>query len=283
MANPSGLWCAVVVASGTVACAGLDFGRKSDAPASPAVTKPLPAVLEKVPPTGLELVPVKGGCFQMGNTFEAGGPEEKPVHEVCVDAFSIGTYEVTQRLWKAVMGSNPSFHVACGDDCPVEMVSWNDVQEFLGRLNARDGGKGSPAGSYRLPTEAEWEYAARSGGKNEKYPGGTDDLDAVAWRYGGADDTRPVGQKVPNGLGLHDMAGNVWEWTSDWYGEAYYAISPRDNPTGPASGDRRVVRGGSFANDAFDLRTSYRNYLPPDSRGFSKGFRLVRSAPAPSK
>jgi sulfatase modifying factor 1 len=283
MANPFRLWCAVVVASGTVACAGLGFGKKSDAPASPEVATPLPAVLEKAPPTGLELVPVKGGCFQMGNTFEAGGPEEKPVHEVCVDAFSIGRYEVTQRLWKSVMGSNPSFHGACGDDCPVEMVSWNDVQEFLGRLNERDGGKGSPAGLYRLPTEAEWEYAARSGGRNERYPGGIDDLDAVAWRYGGADDPRPVGQKAPNGLGLHDMSGNVWEWTSDWYGETYYASSPRNNPTGPATGDRRVLRGGSFANDAFDLRASYRNYLPPDSRGFSKGFRLARSAPAPAK
>jgi formylglycine-generating enzyme required for sulfatase activity len=255
---------AVTALSGNLGCALLG-GR-----ASPV----------KDPAAGLELVYVKGGCFPMGNTFASGGPEEKPVHEVCLDDFYIGKFEVTQGQWTAIMGSNPSHHTGCGADCPVEMVSWNDVQEFIGRLNARSVAGGLPPGRYRLPTEAEWEYAARSGGKKERYAGRNDDIDSIAWHVLNEGATHPVGRKAPNGLGIHDMSGNVWEWTGDWYGETSYATSPRDNPTGPASGDRRVLRGGSFVNDAFDLRTSYRNYLPPDYRGFSKGFRLVRAAPA---
>jgi formylglycine-generating enzyme required for sulfatase activity len=258
---------AVVVLSGNLGCAIAGRAR----PPSPPFNEPV---------TGMEMVYVKGGCYQMGNTFDTGGPEEKPVHEVCVDDFYMGKHEVTQGQWKKIMGSNPSTS-NCGDDCPVVNVSWNDAQAFIGQLNSRTGGDGPPASRYRLPTEAEWEYAARSGGKNERYSGRTDDyVDAVAWYYLNADSTpHPVGLKVPTGLGIHDMAGNVWEWTNDRYGSAYYSSSPRDNPTGPSSGDARVLRGGSFRNDDADLRASFRNYLAPDHRSDAKGFRLLRTVP----
>jgi formylglycine-generating enzyme required for sulfatase activity len=242
---------------------------------------PVPHFKEQV--VGAELVFVKGGCFQMGTPFDApGGPEEKPAHEVCVSDFYIGRYEVTQGQWIAIMGSNPSTDKTCGSDCPVETVSWNDAQEFIAKVNARNGG-GSAPGRYRLPTEAEWEYAARSGGKDEKYPGRGDDVGSVGWYIGNATRIHRVGTKAPNGLGLYDMSGNVWEWTGDWYAETYYASSPHENPVGPTSGDRRVARGGSYGNDPFDLRTSYRNFLPPDYRSGSKGFRLVRTIGAPRK
>jgi formylglycine-generating enzyme required for sulfatase activity len=180
------------------------------------------------------------------------------------------------------MGSNPSQHAACGEACPVEMVSWNDAQEFLARLNAKGGAQGPP-GPYRLPTEAEWEYAARSGGKHEKYAGTTDDVGSVAWFLWNTEVTQPVGQKAPNGLGLHDMTGNVWEWTADWYSETAYAGSLRKNPVGPAAGERRVLRGGSYANEAYDVRATYRNYLPPDYRGAGKGLRVVKAPPPQPK
>jgi formylglycine-generating enzyme required for sulfatase activity len=231
-----------------------------------------------------ELVRVKGGCFRMGNPLPIGGPEEKPVHEVCVDDFYIGKLEVTQGQWKRVMGDNPSSDPDCGADCPVDGVSWDDVQVFLGRLNAASGGPS--AGTYRLPSEAEWEYAARSGGKDERFSGrADDDLASVAWHAESEDfrGMRPVGLKAPNGLGLHDMTGNVWEWTNDWYASGYYSSSPRDNPPGPSSGEARVLRGGGFRNDAFDLRTTYRNYLPPGYRGAGKGFRVARTAPAQAR
>jgi formylglycine-generating enzyme required for sulfatase activity len=258
--------CAVVVLSGSLACVVAGGGKR-----------PAPDPVFTDPTTSMELVRVKGGCFQMGNTFDAGGPEEAPAHEACVEDFYLGRFEVTQGQWKAVMGTNPSQHSACGDNCPVEMVSWDDVQDFIRRLNGRSGGKGPSSGPYRLPTEAEWEYAARSGGRDQKYSGQTDDPGRVAWYHSNSEITRPVGLKAPNDLGLHDMTGNVWEWTGDWYGEGYYAVSPRLNPAGPASGDHRVLRGGSFGEGAFDQRASFRNHLPPDYRGGGKGFRLLRN------
>jgi formylglycine-generating enzyme required for sulfatase activity len=231
----------------------------------------------------VEMVFVKGGCFEMGTPLgPPGGPEEKPAHEVCVSDFHIGKFEVTQAQWRAVMGNNPSTNQDCGDDCPVETVSWDDAQKFIARLNARTRGEreGTP-GQYRLPTEAEWEYAARSGGKAQKYAGRSDDVGSVGWYAWNSSGIHSVGTKAPNGLGLHDMTGNVWEWTSDWYGSSYYASSPRQDPTGPATGDRRVTRGGSYGNDLFDLRTSYRNFLPPGYRGPSKGFRLAWTTKEP--
>ena len=232
-----------------------------------------PAPLFQYPATVIEMEYVKSGCYQMGDIFDdpEGGAEEKPVHEVCVDDFYIGTYEVTQRQWKEVMGSNPSTDSICGDNCPVDNVSWNDAQDFISRLNSTSGGS-----RYRLPTEAEWEYAARSGGKNERYSGGND-VNSVAWynENAGRKD-HPVGAKAPNGLGIYDMSGSVWEWTNDWYGSDYYASSPRNNPHGPSSGVDRVVRGGCRTGEAYNMRTARRNGYTPDTRKPSLGFRLLR-------
>jgi sulfatase modifying factor 1 len=228
--------------------------------------------LVKDPATGIELILVKGGCYQMGDTFGDGDSDEKPVHEVCVDDFYIGKFEVTQGQWKAIMGNNPSHFSSCGDNCPVEQVSYNDIQEFINKLNQRSGG-----GKYRLPTEAEWEYAARSGGKSEKYSGGND-VDSVAWYSSNSGSkTHPVGQKKPNGLGIYDMSGNVWEWVQDWYDGNYYKNSPRNNPTGPNSGFRRVSRGGSWGSYARLVRAANRGSYTPDDRYNRLGFRLVRT------
>ena len=230
-----------------------------------------PAPLFKEPATGMEMVYVKGGCYQMGDSFYEGGSEEKPVHGVCVDDFYLGKYEVTQGQWKKIMGGNPSHFSKCGDNCPVEMVNWNDAQEFISRLN-----KGTGAGKYRLPTEAEWEYAARSGGKREKHSSG--DVYDGAWYFASSgNETHPVGTKAPNGLGIYDMSGNVWEWTNDWYEGDYYSHSARKNPAGPSTGDLRVLRGGSWETGPVDVRTTYRNYLKPEYRGGGNGFRLMRA------
>ena len=228
--------------------------------------------------TGMEFVFVKGGCYEMGDTFGDGEADEKPVHEVCLDGFSMGKYEVTQGQWKIVMGSPPPqlAFKDCGDNCPVERVSWNDIQEFIGKLNRRAGK------SYRLPTEAEWEYAARSGGKREKWAGTSDEssLGEYAWYDGNSGSkTHPVGQKRPNALGLYDMTGNVWEWCQDWYGDKYYANSSRNNPQGPDSGTYRVLRGGSWIDRPWIVRAADRNGSDPANRGYSSGFRLVLPAP----
>ena len=216
-----------------------------------------------------ELVTVPAGCFQMGDTFGDGQSDERPAHEVCVDAFQIGRYEVTQGKWQAVMGKNPSFHK--GENRPVDNVSWNDVQEFLKKFSQQSGKE------YRLPTEAEWEYAARSGGKTEKYAGG-DDVQALAWNSlnsGGV--THSVGEKGANGLGIYDMSGNVWEWCQDWRNDGYYKSSPRQNPTGPATGTSRVNRGGSWNLDPSYLRAANRSWGEPNSRSYFLGFRLASS------
>lgn len=223
--------------------------------------------------TGMEFVFVKGGCYQMGDTFGIGEIDEKPVHEVCVSDFHIGKFEVTQGEWEKVMGSNPSYFKK-GPRYPVEQVSWNDTQEFLRKMSSRSGKQ------YRLPTEAEWEFGARSGGKTEKFAGFSDipQVELSAWfgkNAGGS--THPVGEKKPNGLGLCDMMGNVFEWVHDWKGN--YSTSTRDNPQGPSSGSYRVLRGGSWKTDSWwFLRATTRNLHPPDSRLDSYGFRVVFSA-----
>ena len=223
--------------------------------------------------TGMEFVFVKGGCYEMGDTLGGGSGDEKPVHNVCVGDFYIGKYEVTQGQWQSVMGSNPSYFKNCGSNCPVEQVSWNDTQDFIGRLNGKSGK------NYRLPMEAEWEYAARSGGKREKYAGG-DNESVVAWYAGYSGfSTHPAGQKQPNGLGIYDMSGNVWEWCQDWYGEKFYSESPRDNPRGPSSGTSRVLRGGSWDNYPGDVRAAARYGHQPAFRLTIYGFRLSLSAP----
>lgn len=229
----------------------------------------------KDPATGMELIFVKGGCYQMGDIFNNGDAAEKPAHEVCISNFFIGKYEVTQAQWRSVMDYNPSKFSRCGDSCPVEKVSWNDVEDFISRLNAKSGKK------YRLPTEAEWEYAARSGGKKEEWAGISNEasLGEYAWYYSvSGNTTHPVGTKLPNGLGLHDMSGNVWEWCSDWYGGDYYRSSSRENPKGPSSASNRVLRGGSWYDEAWGSRASLRYSRVPGNRDTHIGFRLSCSA-----
>ena len=196
-----------------------------------------------------------------------GADNEKPVHSVTLDDFYIGKYEVTQAQWRAVMGSNPSHFK--GDNLPVEMVSWDDVQEFIKKLNSTTGK------TYRLPTEAEWEYAARGGDKSKGYKySGSDKIEDVAWYIGNSGrKTHPVGTKKPNELDIYDMSGNVWEWCQDWFGS--YSISPQKNPQGPSSGYYCVLRGGSWNNFSSFSRSASRldSYT-----GFRKdffGFRLV--------
>ena len=217
-----------------------------------------------------EMVYVEGGTFMMGATSEQGSDafgDEKPTHSVTLSSFHIGKYEVTQGLWREVMGSNPSNNKA-GDDYPVESVSWEDCQEFIRKLNARTGL------NFRLPTEAEWEYAARGGRKSRGYKySGSNSLGNVAWyEANSSDDTHPVGRKSPNELGLYDMSGNVWEWCQDWYGS--YGSSSQTNPTGPSSGTRRVLRGGCYDN-ARHCRVSRRGRIDPGYRHNAYGLRLV--------
>jgi len=223
----------------------------------------------------IEIVFVKGGCFQMGDTFGDGSSDEKPVHEVCMGAFYIGKNEVTQEQWQAVMGSNPSFFKECGMNCPVENVNWEDTLEFIRRLKEETGK------NYRLPTEAEWEYAARSGGEKQQWSGTSslDDLKDYAWYSDNSEGKiYPVGQKKPNGLGIYDMSGNVKEWVLDYYDEKYYEKSPRENPQGSLSG-KRVTRGGSWNASPSYLRASARDWASPSHRYHENGFRLAVSAP----
>ena len=220
----------------------------------------------------IEMVKVEAGSFNMGATPEMENPydSEKPVHRVTLtNNYYIGKYEVTQALWQAVMGSNPSYFK--GDDLPVEKVSWDDCQDFISKLNAMTGKR------FRLPSEAEWEYAARGGNKNHGYQySGSNILGDVAWYYGNSGPkTHAVGTKQPNELGIYDMTGNVWEWCQDWFGS--YSSSPQTNPTGAASGSYRVCRGGSWNYSAGLCRTSYRANNSPDDRFSYLGLRLVLS------
>ncbi len=223
------------------------------------------------PIKAIELVLIKGGCFQMGDLFGEGQADEKPDHAVCVDDYYLGKYEVTQGQWQSVMGNNPSFFKDCGEKCPVEQVSWNDIQEFIKKLNART------KKNYRLPTEAEWEFAARSRGMKEKYAGTSSDAEVGKYAWYSANSngrTHPAGQKQPNRLGLYDMTGNVWEWCQDWYGEKYYRQSPGKNPPGLQSGTRRVLRGGAWLFEPARIRSASRYGLTPASRSDLYGFRL---------
>lgn len=218
------------------------------------------------------MVPVEGGTFTMGATNEQDSDaydDEKPTHEVTLSSFSIGKTEVTQALWESVMDSNPS--KLKGANKPVEYVSWYDCQKFIDKLNYITGKQ------FRLPTEAEWEYAARGGQKSQAYLySGSNSLDDVAWYsdYSNSS-THDVAQKHPNELGLYDMSGNVWEWCSDWY--ANYSSSAQTNPQGPYSGWDRVIRGGSWGHMARSCRSTGRGIGKLDDRGIFLGLRLVLS------
>ena len=223
-----------------------------------------------------EMVYVEGGSFDMGATTEQGSDaydSEYPVHSVTLSDYYIGRCEVTQELWLAVMGSwpgtAPSNSYGVGANYPAYYISWNDCQEFVAELNRLTGR------TFRLPTEAEWEYAARGGNKSRHYKySGSDNIDDVAWHYGNSGgETHEVGTKTANELGIYDMSGNVYEWCSDWYGS--YSAGAQTNPQGPSSGTYRVLRGGSWNYNASYCRVSNRNYNDPDFSFNGLGLRLV--------
>ena len=220
---------------------------------------------------GMEFVWVPAGTFLMGSpTDEEGRYRDERQHEVRIsEGYWMKKHEVTQGEWEAVMGTNPSYFSDCGPRCPVEEVSWDDTQELIRRLNSRESGNGYV---YRLPTEAEWEYGARAGTNGARYG----KLREIAWHRGNRGRrTHPVGQKRPNAWGVHDMLGNVWEWTGDWY--RAYPSGPVTDPGGPGSGSLRVIRGGSWGNDARSVRSADRGTGSSGARGSDLGFRLVRT------
>ena len=229
-----------------------------------------------------EMIAVEGGTFTMGATEEQGSDvdrDESPTHQVTLSSYMIGKTEVTQELWEAVMGSNPSrFKDSNFQDpnfkdpkLPVEQVSWNDCQTFITKLNALTGK------NFRLPTEAEWEFAARGGNKSKGYIySGSNTIDDVAWYNSNSNwATCPVATKAPNELGIYDMSGNVWEWCSDWFGN--YSSESQTNPTGPKSGSYRVERGGCWYCNTRYCRVSYRGNYPPNYINEYLGLRLCLS------
>ena len=220
----------------------------------------------------IEMVKVEAGTFMMGATSEMKNPydDEKPVHQVTLtNDYYMGKYEVTQALWQVVMGKNPSYFK--GDNLPVNYVRWKDCQRFISKLNSMTGRK------FRLPTEAEWEYAARGGKKSRGYQySGSSNISDVAWYDGNSGDkTHPVGTKQANELGIYDMTGNVLEWCQDWYG-SYYSSS-QTNPTGATSGSRHVNRGGSWHSNVRRSSSSCRYGVIYVDRDLDLGFRLALS------
>lgn len=232
----------------------------------------------KKPMVSYEMVSVKGGRFDMGD--DSGAADRKPAHAVVLKDFTIGKYEVTQEIWEAVMGSNPSIYNNC-DKCPVTNVSFNDIQSFLDKLNTMTGKH------YRMPTEAEWEYAARGGQQEHwrvngagntvgrKHSGRTV-LQYVAWFERNSNDhLHETGKKDPNKLGLYDMTGNVEEWVNDWYGKSYFSKNTVNNPQGPDGGISRVVRGGSWRSIGDECSVTRRAAYLPNEKSISLGFRLA--------
>lgn len=238
----------------------------------------------------MEFVRIEAGTFQMGSPAEAEDHEEdETLHQVTISQpFYLGKYEVTQAQWRAVMGDNPSFFRHCGDTCPVEGISWEEVETFIAELNVRTGET-----TYRLPTEAEWEYAARAGTQTRyhfgdaeselcQYANHADSSTDLAWRNttcsdGVASGPAPVGSYQPNQWGLYDMHGNVWEWVADWYGD-YPADSVTD-PQGPAMGRGRIRRGCGWRSTTDSCRAVNRHPYTPKDRNISLGFRLARTIP----
>lgn len=264
--------------------------KKAATSSSTAAARPIASFTNSI---GMVFVKVPAGSFTMGTEVNCQKPDafsssaaydkcmasinadETPARTVTIsNDFWIGQFEVTQAQWYAVMGNNPAEFKSdkVGEDSrnfPVENVSWEDAQEFISRLNARDGKQ------YRLPTEAEWEYACKSGGKDQKYCGGNN-LDAVAWYDSNSGNrTHRVGTKKPNGLGIYDMSGNVYEWCNDWYHKTYYQWGKTTDPAGVDSGGFRVNRGGGWRGDAGYARAANRDSSSPGSRSYLMGFRLV--------
>jgi len=223
---------------------------------------------------GMQFVLIPAGTFMMGTAItEEGDEDEHPQHHVTLSQpFYLQTTPVTQGQWRHLMEGNPSSFSNCGEDCPVEHVSWHDAQKFIKKLNQLE-----RIDQYRLPTEAEWEYACRAGSTLSFCFGDEEtELGHYAWYEDNSQEsTHPVGQLKPNAWGLYDMHGNVFEWCQDWYGE--YAPEPVTDPTGPSSGEFRVLRGGSWDGEAGDLRSAYRHRLTPGYRYGHEGFRVARS------
>jgi formylglycine-generating enzyme required for sulfatase activity/predicted Ser/Thr protein kinase len=240
-------------------------GQQKVRAAEPA--EPEPGELWTEPVTGMDFVYVPGGSFMMGSDSPEAYEDEQPVHEVRLDGFWIGKYPVTQGQWQQIMGNNPS-EFELGDDFPVERVFWDDAKKFITLLNQQSGRQ------FVLPTEAQWEYAARSGGRDETYSGGND-VDAVAWYdENSEDETHRVGTKAPNGLGIYDMSGNVYEWCEDMYDENAYSKHARYNPVITSGGTARVFRGGDWDDEDWDVRAAYRGWNTPAAGDNGLGFRL---------
>lgn len=221
------------------------------------------------PATGMTFIFVPGGVFEMGDGFDEGADDETPVHTVRLDAFYMGVTPITQEQWSRMMDTRPFKFT--GSDRPAEQVNWADVQAFIQRINDASG----QGRRFDLPSEAQWEYAARSGGHLERFAGG-EDADAVAWfgdNSGGS--TRPVAKKRANGLGLYDMSGNVWEWCRDRFREDAYRLHSRENPICREGGTDRVIRGGAWHLDDWSVRCCRRFSYPEAFAGPALGFRLV--------
>jgi formylglycine-generating enzyme required for sulfatase activity len=262
-----------------------------------------------VPPVPGGFVLVPGGTFTMGRTTGTGDSEELPTHSVTLNSFYMGKYEVTQGEYQAIMGSNPAHNYGVGTSYPVYYVSWYSVIKYCNLRSMNEGltpvytisGTTNPANwgavptsnnstwdaaicnwaanGYRLPTEAEWEYAARGGTNTPDYLySGSNDINAVAWNLSNSSSaSHIVGTKAANALGIYDMSGNVWERCWDWYSGSYYSSSPSTNPKGPTSGSARVVRGGSWYSGAGGCRVAFRNSVSPYTSYVWYGFRLCRS------
>jgi formylglycine-generating enzyme required for sulfatase activity len=220
-----------------------------------------------------EMVVIPPGNFDMGSPATETGrsDDEGPVHRVSVKKFALGKTEVTQGQWKAIMGSNPSRFSNCGDDCPVEQVSWSDAQEYIRKLNAKTGKQ------YRLPSEAEWEYACRAGGRQQYC--GSDNLDSVGWyNQNSSSSTHPAGRKQANAFGLYDMTGNVWEWVEDSYHDSYNGARANGSAW-VGDGAQRVLRGGAWFSNPQLVRAAYRFGVVTPSRNNGYGIRLARTLP----
>ena len=217
-----------------------------------------------------EMMMVEGGAFTMGISDDENPAHtvyERPPHQVTLTSFKIAKYPVTQKQWNAIMEHNPSHFI--GDNLPVENVSWDDAQIFISRLNEATGKH------YRLPTEAEWEFAARGGNKSNRYKySGHDKMDLAGWYTHNSDRiSHPVGQMAQNELGIYDMSGNVWEWCQDWASE--YSAQAQTNPQGPETGTCRITRGGSYISDYLKCRVSFRNSANPSETNDETGFRIL--------
>ncbi|MBF0614715.1 MAG: SUMF1/EgtB/PvdO family nonheme iron enzyme [Magnetococcales bacterium] len=236
------------------------------------LTPPLPAnpTIWQDPNFGISLTRIPGGCFVMGEN--QGQPHNQPAHTVCLDEFWLAIHETTQSQWRQGMGSIPPQTVQ-HPTLPVENISWNEISSFISRLNQQSQAR------YRLPTEAEWEYACRELGQTLRYCGSQENPTPLAWFDRTVLTPQPVGTRQPNKLGLYDMNGNVWEWVADWYDENYYHHAPRHNPTGPEQGVAKVFRGGNILSELPFLRSTTRAQLWPERRNGLLGFRLAGKPP----